>query len=694
MKTLHALRTRAAHWPRDTRDTLLMLAVLALVTVPLLPRLPLWCAALTLTVLTLRAALAWRARALPGTLWRLLLLTLAVAGTLLSFKTLLGRDPGVCLAVTLLALKTLELRARRDAWVVFFLGFFLLLAQLFYSQTLLTALVMVLTLWALLTALVNAHLPVGHPPLRLAAGLALRLVALGTPLMVLLFLLFPRVAPLWGLPADAQRARSGLSDTMEVGQVAELALDESVALRVRFEGTRPPAGLLYWRGPVLVRQDGARWLPGGPEDPAPWALDSSPAEIAPQTYEVTLEASGQPWLLALDGTVLPPQADGKAVQLAPGQSWRSAQAIHQVMRYCAQVQWRARLGPLREAASLRANLQLDPTSNPRTRAWAQQLRAQFPHHDADQWVALALQTLGSGGYGYTLEPGVYGGPDTADTFWFDRKKGFCEHIASSFVVLLRALGVPARVVTGYQGGETNPIDGLWTVRQSDAHAWAEVWIAGQGWQRVDPTAAVAPGRVAQAQRLLAPRSGLDAVWTPQVARSVLAQWRAAWDAVNHRWNQWVIQYGVGQQLALLQRLGLAQPDAANVVHALGAALSLLALAGALAAWRQRPRTQPWPALLQRAQRRWERSGWLARPVANPRPATARELAQRLPGDASAEPLRQWLMDYERCRYAPTGGATLQRLRALRQALQRLPAHPPGASAPTHSQPPTPNEPLP
>ncbi|GAB4214984.1 MAG: hypothetical protein Fur007_12210 [Rhodoferax sp.] len=699
MSAVRTLRAHMAHWPRETRDTWFMLAVLAAVIAPLLAQVPLWCSALTLGVMAVRATLAWRAQPLPGTAWRLALLALAVGATLLSFKTLLGRDAGVCLVMLLLALKTLELRARRDALVVFFLGFFLLLTQFFYAQTLLTALGMVLTLWALLTALVNAHLPVGRPPLALSARIALRLVVLGTPLMIALFVLFPRVAPLWGLPADAQRGRSGLSSTLEVGQVAELALDESVALRASFDGLLPSEPL-YWRGPVLSLQDGARWLPGAPEPRAPWsqdalarvdeAMDPSaarrtiPEPAARVAYQVTLEPSGQAWLLALDGTVDAPNLDGANARLAHGQSWRTERPIAQVLRYRAEVRPGVRMGPWQPEPSLRQATRLDATSNPRTRQWAQRLRAEHAQASAPDWVALALQTLRTGGYRYTLEPGLYPGPDTADLFWFDRKQGFCEHIATSFVVLMRALDVPARVVTGYQGGERNPIDGLWTVRQSDAHAWAEVWIAGQGWLRVDPTGAVAPARINLAQRLLAPRTGLAGVWTASMPPALLAQLRAAWDAVNHRWNQWVLSYGQGQQLALLQRLGVSQPDGASLARALAGVLGLLAALGALAVWRQRPRRDPWAVLLQQAHQRWQRGGWFTGTVAATREPTARELAQRLPCDASADALRQWLIQYERCRYAPPSAApalaTLHGLRQLRRTLRRLPRRPPPPGA--------------
>ncbi|MFS2055323.1 DUF3488 domain-containing protein, partial [Variovorax sp. CT11-76] len=219
--------------PRDARDTLFLLAVIALIILPQADTLP------------------W---------WRIALLVVTVAATFATHRTLLGRDAGVTLVVILLALKTLELRARRDAFVVFFLGFFAMLTNFFYSQSLATAAMMLLALLGLLTALVNAHMPVGRPPLAQAARTAGWMALAGAPIMFALFLLFPRFAPLWGTPTDAMAGRSGLSNTMRVGTIAELALDGRVAARIKFDGDRaPPQSQLYFRGPVLAQFDGREW---------------------------------------------------------------------------------------------------------------------------------------------------------------------------------------------------------------------------------------------------------------------------------------------------------------------------------------------------------------------------------------------------------------------------------------------------
>ena len=267
MKTPHALRSApapGARWqtlPREARDTLFLLAVIAWVVLPHSGHLPAWCIGLTALVLAWRAHLALSGGALPGRWARAGVLLLALAATAWSHGTLLGKEAGVTLLVVLVALKTLELRARRDAFVIFFLGFFLVLTNFLYSQALLVAVAMVVAVWGLLSALVLAHMPVGQPSLRQAAALSARMCLLGAPIMVVLFLLFPRMAPLWGVPGEDLGGRTGLSQRMSLGTVAELALDDSVAMTVRFFGAAPPAESLYFRGPVLSEFDGREWRP-------------------------------------------------------------------------------------------------------------------------------------------------------------------------------------------------------------------------------------------------------------------------------------------------------------------------------------------------------------------------------------------------------------------------------------------------
>jgi len=266
-QTLHAL-------PRDARDTLFLLVVIAWVIAPQVNVLPAWASLLAAGLMLWRGWLAFKGRPLP-TRWVLAVpLVIAVAGTLYTHRTILGRDAGVTLIVMLLALKMLELRARRDALVVFFLGFFTMLSNFFFSQSLFTAAAMLVALLGLLTALVNAHMPVGRPPLSQALRTAGTMALLGAPIMAALFMLFPRMAPLWGMPADNLTGRSGLSGTMKIGDMAEIALDDRVAIRLRFEGDErsiPPQSALYFRGPVMTGFDGREWQAEPFREDSPWA---------------------------------------------------------------------------------------------------------------------------------------------------------------------------------------------------------------------------------------------------------------------------------------------------------------------------------------------------------------------------------------------------------------------------------------
>ena len=306
---------RLAALPRESRDTLFLLLVIGWIVLPHVGHLPWWCSLLAAAILAWRGTLAIGGRALPGRAWLLVLLTLTLLGTWMTHRTLLGRDAGVTLIVALLALKTLELRARRDAFVVFFLGFFTMLTNFFFSQSLAVAGAMLVGLLGLLTALVNAHMPVGRPPLLQAARTAGGMALLGAPIMAVLFVLFPRFAPLWGIPNDAMSGRSGLSAQMQVGNIASLALDDSIAFRVRFDGPPPQQGDLYVRGPVLSDFDGREWRPLLPRlmtrFPPPRLADPQLQGLgAPVRYEVTLEPNNRPWLLTLDAATQPPRVPG------------------------------------------------------------------------------------------------------------------------------------------------------------------------------------------------------------------------------------------------------------------------------------------------------------------------------------------------------------------------------------------------
>jgi transglutaminase-like putative cysteine protease len=651
--------------PRDSRDTLFLLLVIAAVVLPQVAHLPLWCSGLVAGVLAWRGVLAWKSQPLPSRWWLVTLLVVAVAATFATHKTILGRDAGVTLLVILLALKTLELRAQRDAFVVFFLGFFCMLSNFLFSQSLLTAFAMLVALMGLLTALVNAHMPVGKPPLIAAAKIAGKMALLGAPIMVVLFMLFPRLAPLWGMPGGPLQGKSGLSADMRVGTIAKLALDDSIALRIKFEG-KPPAGReVYLRGPVLSNFDGREWLP---------ALSSNlPSNLKvsgqPINYEVTLEPSNKPWLFALDAAAAAPVLAGYQLRATSELQWFTNRPITELIRYKAQSHTQFRYGPETPDLSLQNDVKLPKGYNPRTLLLASDIKANArlanankgADKDADTatLVNAVMQKLRTGGYEYTLEPGMYG-DNTADEFWFERKAGFCEHIASAFVVLMRAMDVPARIVTGYQGGEFNQVDGYWVVRQSDAHAWAEVWQTGKqdgstagSWVRVDPTSAVAPQRIDSLQRLTAPSGVFDGVmaslWTNTVGTGYnpLLQLRAVWDAVNNTWNQKILNYSEVTQLNVLKNLGFTSPSWTDLSYVLIAVIVAASLFGiAWTTWDKRQH-DPWLRLLTSVQSRLSKTG-----LTSPANMSPRELARIAVNHfgASAKPLAAWLIQLEELRY--------------------------------------------
>ncbi len=671
---LNAVLNRLNHLPRDSRDTLFLLSVIAWVLLPQTPHLPWWCTALAFAVLLWRGRLALTAKALPSAWWRLGLLALAMAATLLTFKTLLGRDAGVTMLAVLLSLKTLELRAKRDAFVVFFLGFFCMLANFFYTQSLVTAASMLIGLLGLLTVLVNAHMPVGKPPLLVAAKTAGWMALLGAPIMVVLFLLFPRLAPLWGTPGEAIAGRSGLSSTMQVGTIASLALDDSVALRIKFEGAPPQQSDLYFRGPVLSTFDGREWRAANPDVFSRFKVTASLVVSGePVRYEVTQEPSSKPWLVMMDAAPKLPAIEGYESFMLSDLQWITNRPINSLVRYKVESYPRFTHGPTQPVIGLKEFVDLPPGFNPRTLALAQDIRRdpRYAQANSGPLVDVVMSKLRTGSYTYTLEPGLYG-QNTADEFWFDKKEGFCEHIASSFVILMRALGVPARIVTGYQGGELNGVDNFWTVRQSDAHAWAEVWFEGRGWVRVDPTSAVSPGRTGAFQRLTPPQNAVgQALRNFNPAFSL--QLRAAWEAVNNSWNQWVLNYTQGNQLNLLKTIGFTSPSWEDLSYVLIGIVVAVSVVGA--AWGLWERTQhdPWLRLLGRARKRLAKAG-----IESTAASTPRQLALLLRGklpDSKADPTQSgpvaWLMQLEAQRYASATHASTAALQQLKKQFKTL-----------------------
>lgn len=556
-----------------TRPTLYSLALtLFLVSAPHAEHLPLWVSALAATLLLWRAYLAYRAAPLPSR-WLLLPLTIACVSAIgMNFHTLFGREVGVTLLVLLAALKLLEVRTARDAMAVIYLACFLIVTNFFYSQSIPTAALMCGTLLVIVATWLRIQAPqiAFQPQLRLASVMLLQ----AAPLMLIAFVLFPRIqGPLWGMPQDAYSS-SGLSERMEPGSLSKLTLSEAVAFRVTYASIVPRREQMYWRGPVLWNFDGRVWTTGASGFNSPAQFSDAAQSVE---YSVTLEPHNKKWLYGLDvPSSLPPNAlmnDDFQVFSKDSIVARTRYTMHSNLSYHAN---------LNESASQRQRgLQLPAQLNPRARQLAATWRAQST--DDAAIVTTALRYFNQEKFSYTLEPPLLG-RDGIDEFLFSTRQGFCEHYAAAFVYLMRAANIPARAVTGYQGGEYNDIGKYYIVRQSDAHAWAEVWLADSGWVRVDPTAAIAPERV---------QKNLSAALLDNSALGFMArnppQWllnlRMNMDAVSHQWNQWLIGYDTEKQFALLTRLGMTEVSWESLARQLMLGLSIVI--GALSLWLMR-----------------------------------------------------------------------------------------------------------
>jgi transglutaminase-like putative cysteine protease len=661
---------------RDKQDTLLLIASALLVLAPHAAHLPPWVTLLCAGTLAWRAFVTLRGRRMPPNRLLVPIALAAMAGVAATYHTLLGRDAGVAMLVLLVAFKMLEMHARRDLFVVVFLCFFLVLTNFFYSQSIVTALLMLVSIVLLLTTQLSFQLTGAVPPLRTRLLMGARMLLLAAPLAAGAFVLFPRIeGPLWGLPDDHRGARTGLSDSMAPGQVAQLAQSEDVAFRVKFEGPVPAQPLLYWRGPVLGRYDGITWtrLPPRPGRGQP-SLTLS-VDGAPTRYAVTLEPSGARWLLALEMPQALPVLPGHDVLLSGELEIESADPLGERVRYAMASYPRYRLqadgdsdGGIDGGIDRGDWLLLPFGRNPRTLDEGRRLASIA---DPARRVAAALTRFSRDGFVYTLRPPLLPGPDGIDDFLYKTRAGFCEHYAGAFVFLMRAAGVPARVVTGYQGGELNPIDGYLTVRQSDAHAWAEVWLARQGWVRVDPTAAAAPERVRRSLARALPSQppfgfgSLGRLLEPSDPDALPSRIRYLFGAANNGWNQWVLNYGVQRQQELLERLrdGILRWQ----TLALLAALSLLLLAGREFVLRRR--RDPVDALYSALCRRLAQLGLPRAPDEGPVAYAARIAAADLPPGARTA-AADFLRRYSAWRYGPPG-AHAGLLTILKQLLSRV-----------------------
>ncbi len=576
---------------RSTRNGFLLVAVL--VTAGHSTRTPLWLVLIVAVLFAWHYLITNHAWKLPGKIIRLGVTLVLVLATFKYYGSLFGRDAGMGFLVLLLGLKFLEFRTTRDGAIIIFLCYFLMLGGFLFDQSLWVGIYMIVVAWLATAALIRMVTPSGQSN-RYRLKLSGQLLIKALPLALLLFLFFPRIqGNLWGLPSDAYGGLTGLSDSMSPGSISNLSTSDEVAFRVEFKGEPPPPNQRYWRAMVLDKTDGRTWSQtqgGGPVEQKFRPIG------APVFYTVTLEPHNKYWLFALDL----PATQPTGTRLIPGYVLRAKNKVVQRYRYSLQSYLRYHTGKLsRKQREL--NLQLPKQFSPRIRNLVARWRAREP--DDQGIVRAALNYYRAQGFTYTLSPPLLR-RDPVEQFLFESRRGYCEHYASSFVSLMRAAGIPSRVVTGYQGGERNNAGNYYIISQADAHAWAEVWLQQRGWVRVDPTAVVAPERIEYGidavRRLLGRGTLLGQLDAPAILRALelsipVQVWRNMglyWDAMNNVWHHWVLDFNQQRQLKFMQWLGFRSPTWADLAVVLISGFMLFALVITAITLRRRRNIEP------------------------------------------------------------------------------------------------------
>ena len=598
-------KERRAETPRESTGQLLWLVFAVIVAgAPHVLHLHPWVPAIVLVIIVWRLAAAGRRWRLPSNWVRIPLTLLGFLGVLFSYRQVSGLGAGSALLLVMVAMKLLETRGHRDRAVVVFICYFLLFAaflreQAIWSAGYLFAGVLVTTAALYQTARVGTVVPAPR-----AMAMAFRLVVQAVPLMLLLFFLFPRIpGPFWALPTGTGSAMTGLTDEMTPGDITELAQSDRVAFRVEFDDEVPASSELYWRGPVMTQFTGRKWRMSNIASMAP--MVSQPDYVGrPVTYEITLEPHGRRWLLALE---TPEEWDAPQSNLSYAHQLVSVVPVDRRMKYRARSSVADRLPSPGNSYLSGFMKTLPPDTNPRATELAKSLRAAAA--DDREFLDSILAMFREQEFYYTLTPASLG-ENTIDEFVFETRSGFCGHFASAFTFLARVAGIPARIVTGYQGAELNPFGNYWIVRQADAHAWVEVWL-DDSWVRYDPTAAVAPWRI---ERGFAEGADSEGAVTGDLANlSFFNRLALSWDAINAGWNRWVLSFGPDSQMTMMTIAGIDNPSTEYLVVAMAVSVTLLLIVIGL--W-QRHHLRPRRDDLQAAyQQLCKRLGQAARPRA-------------------------------------------------------------------------------
>ncbi len=536
-----------------------------------LASLPIWVLALAFAAGGTRIVLARRGSGPPPPIVLVPVAAIAILGLLLKFHTFNGITAGTALLCLMAGLKLLETRRLRDIHVIVLIVYFLCLAALLHSESFWLLIYAIAVCWLATATLVQLTVTAPAPPWRKGLRHAARMLAHALPLALFLWVLFPRLAePLWQVGDEGSSALTGLSDTMDPGDISNLVLNDDIAFRAHFAGAVPTVRNRYWRGPVLEEFDGRTWRRN--DRPIYTSVAAQPALPTDLVYSYTIGLEPYPhnWIYALDRPV---HWDLEHARLSDSGVLERRDPVSQpldvLMTSIAGATTPGILAPYKRAR----DLALPPGRNPRTAALAQQMR--LVHPDARDYARSVLEMLHDEAFFYALTPPRLG-ENSVDDFLFESRRGFCGHYASAFAVLMRAAGIPARVVTGYLGGLENPYGDYWIVRQSDAHAWVEIWVEGNGWLRIDPTAAIASTRIEQQgaddnlNALLGIHLHLRGTWLADVGLRV--------DALRQIWRDRILQFDQNAQQSLLQQLSIPLPDTGKF------ALLLALCVGSAFAW--------------------------------------------------------------------------------------------------------------
>ncbi len=528
------------------------LAALAFSVVPHLQFLPIWITFILLACSAWRWQVERRRWRLPPAWTRIVLSLACFIGVLATYDSVSGVGPGSALLAVMAALKLLETKRRRDQYVLLFISIFLIMSSLLREQYLwslpylIAGVIFTMTAWLRMST--SSHVSVAE-----SLWTGTRLILYAVPLTLAMWIFFPRIAtPFWAVPIDTSSATSGLSEQMSPGNISSLSLSNAVAFRVKFEGAVPPPQQRYWRGLVLHRFNGRTWSGNEPTFGSGARQDVEYLGD-PVRYQVTMEATRRQWVFALD---IPSEWDLARTHMGRQQQLARVQPIDQRIAYTVVSHPDFRLNSDLSKFAWGRYTKLPDNGNRRTIDLSRQMREAAP--DEEAYITSVLQKFNNEEFFYTLEPPALGS-NPVDRFLFDTRQGFCEHYASAFAVMMRAVGIPSRIVLGYQGGEFNPFGQYMIVRQADAHAWTEVWLPDRGWYRIDPTAAVAPERI-RSGRSGAMFDGIAASWGLRAPSEWLYQLTLSWDALSASWNEWILGYGPQNQGKFMEWLGMDDPD--------------------------------------------------------------------------------------------------------------------------------------